>query len=162
MIMMDTSELQEFLDKIDAGIPTLHEQMAEFLDDVGEKFLDLVQEQIEKADNVEGRTLLSSFEKGAANGIYELDEDGLTLTVSTKVKYADWVNSGHKQKPGRFVPGRWVGERFIYEPGSKTGMVLKASFVKGSGYFDKAVSALKKMFPQLRAEMVESIVMAYF
>ena len=160
--MIDTSELQAFLDKVDAGIPLLHDQLVDFMDDVGEQFLDLVQEQIETAKNVDTRTLLSSFEKGAANGIYELDEDGLTLTVSTKVKYADWVNSGHKQKPGRFVPGRWVGERFIYEPGSKTGMVLKASFVKGSGYFDKAVSALRKMFPKLRAEMVETIVTAYF
>ena len=55
-----------------------------------------------------------------------------------KVNYAAAVEYGHKQTPGRFVPGEWRGNRFIYNPNSKTGMVLKKSFVNGSHYMENA------------------------
>ena len=95
------------------------------------------------------RLLLSSFSKGSGNGIYELDMGGLTLTIGTNIEYAKWVNDGHGQQPGRFIPGVWSGSRFTYIPGAKTGMVLKASYVSGSHFFDKSVQALESMFPDM-------------
>lgn len=114
------------------------------------------------ADNVDTRLMYSSFSKGSGYGIYNLDMGGLTLTVGTHVKYAKWVNDGHRQQPGRFVPGVWSGGRFTYIPGAKTGMVLKASFVEGSHFFDNAVQALEKMFPERAKKAFDEFFQHYF
>lgn len=160
--MLDASQLEDFLSRVDMASSQFKPKMAEVLDRAGEEFLDIVQGAIELADNVDTRTLLSSFSKGAGNGIYELNEGGLTLTIGTNVQYAAWVNDGHKQKPGRFIPGHWSGERFIYEPGAREGMVLKASFVEGSHYFDYAVSVFRKMFPGMVQEMTAQLLNSIF
>ena len=55
-----------------------------------------------------------------------------------KVDYAAAVEFGHRQTPGRFVPGYWVGDKFIYQKGAKTGMVLKKSFIPGAHYMQRA------------------------
>lgn len=136
--------------------------MAETLDDAGEEFLKICQEAIMAAGNVDTRLLISSFNKGSGYGIYELDMGALTLTVGTRVEYAKWVNSGHRQQPGRFIPGVWNGDRFEYIPGAKTGMVLKASYVKGSRFFDKSVEVIRRMFPEMAEGRFEEYVRKYF
>ena len=160
--MVDTSELDSFVSRLDSAIPQIKPKLAKILDNAGERFLRLVQDQIEVAGNVDTRTLLSSFSKGAGNGIYRLNEGGLTLEIGTRVKYARWVNDGHRQRPGRFIPGVWSGERFIYTPGASTGMVLKASFVEGSHYFDHAEAAFEAMFPDLVREQTEALMHSIF
>lgn len=160
--MVDTSQLDSYVSRLEAAIPQIKPKLASVLDYAGQEFLDIVQEQIEAAGNVDTRTLLSSFSKGAGNGIYRLNEGGLTLEIGTRVQYARWVNDGHKQQPGRFIPGVWSGERFIYTPGATTGMVLKASFVEGSHYFDHAEAAFEAMFPNIVKENVENLLRRIF
>lgn len=160
--MVDTSELDSYVSRLEAAIPQIKPKLARTLDYAGQDFLDLVQQQIEAAGNVDTRTLLSSFSKGAGNGIYHLDEGGLTLEIGTRVEYARWVNDGHRQRPGRFIPGVWSGDRFIYTPGASTGMVLKASFVEGSHYFDHAEAAFEAMFPDLIREQVDTLLHSIF
>ena len=79
------------------------------------------------------RLLLASFEKGGQDGVWLLSDGDLSLEVGTNVKYAKWVNDGHKANPdgvaSRFIPGKWVGDRFIYDPNAKEGMVLKQQFI---------------------------------
>lgn len=160
--MIDVSELENFARQCDAASQELKPYAAKTLDEIGEEFLEIVQENIMAAGNVDTRLLISSFSKGSGNGIYELDMGNLTLTIGTHVEYAKWVNDGHKQQPGRFIPGVWSGSRFTYVPGAKTGMVLKASKVEGSKFFDKSVQVLENMFPELVDKAFEQFFRRYF
>ena len=70
------------------------------------------------------------------------------------MEYATWVNDGHKQIPGRFVPGSWAStNRFVYVPNYDEGMVLKKSWVEGKFFVEKGILSLSEV-----AE-IESIVM---
>ena len=31
------------------------------------------------------------------------------ITIKSPAYYAGWVNDGHSQQPGRFIPGSWKG-----------------------------------------------------
>lgn len=105
---------------------------------------------------------MGSFTKGGAGNIFQLDMGALTLTIGTDVYYAKWVNKGHGQQPGRFIPGVWEGSHFRYIPGAKTGMVLKASAVRGSHFFDKSVEVLERMFPEMAKSAFEQFFNRYF
>ena len=160
--MIDVSELENFARNCEAAAADLKPYAGKVLEEAGEEFLDIVQEYIENLGNVDTGKLLASFKKGASGSIWELNIDGLTLTIGTNVKYAKWVNAGHRQKPGRFVPGYWEGSHFRYKPGAKTGMVLKASFVKGSHYFDRSVQVLERIFPEMADKAFEQFFRRYF
>ena len=144
--MIEISGLKEFEQKCNRASQDLKPFAGECLQEAGEECLDSVQDEIMAAGNLDTRLLLSSFSRGGADNVWELDFGGLTLTIGTRVKYAAYVNDGHRQQPGRFVPGVWSGDRFQYIPGARTGMVLKASFVPGSHYFDKACDAMTDLF----------------
>lgn len=160
--MIDVSQLEAFATQCEAAIADLKPYAGEVLKEAGEEFLDIVQEVIQSEGNVDMGKLLASFTKGGAGNIWELDLGGLVLTVGTNVEYAKWVNDGHKQTPGRFVPGFWEGDHFRYSPGASSGMVLKASFVMGSHYFDKSVQVFAKVFPEMATSAFEQFFRRYF
>lgn len=160
--MIDVSELENFAKNCEAAAADLKPYAGKILEEAGEEFLDIVQSYIESLGNVDTGKLLALFTKGASGNIWELNLDGLTLTIGTNVKYAKWVNDGHRQKPGRFIPGFWEGNHFRYSPGAKSGMVLKASFVAGSHYFDKSVQVLERMFPDMADKAFEQFFRRYF
>ena len=87
--------------------------------------------------------------------VWELSDGDLTLEVGTNVEYAGYVNDGHWTNPKgvqrRWVPGYWEGDRFIYDPSAKTGMLLKQHWVEGAHYFESALRIYEKMF-QTEAE----------
>ena len=74
--------------------------------------------------------------------------NGLTAIIEawTETEYAAAVNDGHDQQPGRFIPGAWNGNRFIYKPGAKTGMVLKKSHVDGIHFMENGLKAMVAMY----------------
>lgn len=161
--MTDYSELKQFAKQFEAASKAAKPFMATVLEDIGEEFLDIVQDEIMRAENVDTRVLLSSFLKGSSDNIFELDVGALTLTIGTTVEYAHYVNRGHKQTPGRFIPGIWNGNGiFRYQPGAKTGMVLKAKKVKGSRYFDKSVRMLKKIINVRTEKLFDDFFNKYF
>ena len=160
--MIDVSELENFAKNCEAAAVDLKSYAGKILEEAGEEFLDIVQSYIESLGNVDTGKLLALFTKGASGNIWELNLGGLTLTIGTNVKYAKWVNDGHRQKPGRFIPGFWEGNHFRYSPGAKSGMVLKASFVAGSHYFDKSVQVLERMFPDMADKAFEQFFRRYF
>lgn len=160
--MIDVSQLDDFARKCEAMKADLKPYAAKTMDEIGEEFLDIVQEEIMAADNVDIGVLLASFFKGVPGNVYQLDAGGLTLTIGTNVRYAKWVNKGHPQRPGRFIPGVWEGKHFRYIPGAKTGMVLRARFVKGSFFFDKAVKVLDQIFPERVDDAFERFFRRYF
>lgn len=160
--MIDVSQLEKFARQCEAAATNLKPYAGQFLDDVGEEFLDIVQAEIQRSNNIDTGAMLASFTRGGTNNVYQLDTGALTLTVGTNVYYAKWVNEGHRQQPGRFVPGVWSGSHFRYVPGASTGMVLKASFVRGSNFFDKAQEVLKRMFPEMTERAFEQYFRRYF
>lgn len=160
--MIDVSELERFARACEAAKADLKPYAGKVLEEAGEEFLDIVQSAIEGAGNVDTRKLLGSFTKGGDGNIWKLDTGGLILTIGTSVEYAKWVNDGHRQQPGRFIPGFWERNHFRYSPGAKTGMVLKASFVAGSHYFDKSIQVLKTIFPQMADRAFEQFFKRYF
>lgn len=76
---------------------------------------------------------------GGANGIS-------TITGESNTHYAKWVNEGHPQEPGRFIPGYWSGNEFKYTPGAKEGMVLKEPYVEGYHFMENGLEKTVAMY----------------
>ncbi|KAA6450349.1 HK97 gp10 family phage protein [Bacillus swezeyi] len=135
--------LDEFIQALDEAIDGgLQNQYQLWLEAMGFEFL----------DTVETRRLLNSFQKGDADNIFSTSAGNLTLDVGTNLEYASFVNDGHftidpsKNQDRRWVPGRWIGDRFQYDPNAETGMLLKFQWVDGSGYWDSALAIFERMF----------------
>ncbi|MBX0319754.1 HK97 gp10 family phage protein [Shouchella clausii] len=116
------------------------------------QFLDEVQNEIIRTKTVDTRRLLNSFGRGDSDNVWQISKGGLSLEVGTNVDYASFVNDGHftvdpnSGKDRRWVPGRWSNNRFVYDPSSKEGMLLKIKWVDGTGYWDNAQTIFQKMF----------------
>lgn len=53
------------------------------------------------------------------------------IEIFNTVYYASYIEYGHKQQVGRFVPGVISNGKFTYVKGAKSGIVLKKPFVNG-------------------------------
>ena len=58
--------------------------------------------------------------------------------------------------------GEWQGESFIYQPGAKTGMLLKQKWIEGSHYFDDAIRLMERMAPQFMERKMEQWLGQFF
>lgn len=137
-----------------------------FMQGLGTEFLRVVEDEIIRRKVMDTRLLLASFHEGGDGNVWEIGDDGLSLEVGTNVEYAAYVNDGHWTNPKgverRFVPGRWEGDRFIYDPSANTGMVLKQKWVEGAHYFDSAVRIFEKMFPDILEAKLQDWINSYF
>ena len=106
------------------------------------------------------------FEKGNDANVWELADGGLTLEVGTNLSYAGYVNDGHwtntKGVARRWVPGYWEGDRFIYDPGAETGMLLKQHWVEGKHYFESALRIFEKIFQASAEAKLQEWIDKYF
>ncbi|MCD8216693.1 MAG: HK97 gp10 family phage protein [Clostridiales bacterium] len=161
-INIDTSEMRQFFEKLGGAKEDFQKEMQQWLEALGNDFLTTVQEEIIRRQVMDTRLLLVSFQKGAEGNVWSMTDGGLTLEVGTNVKYADWVENGHRQQPGRFVPGHWSGDRFIYTPGASEGMVLKSSWVEGKHYFESAVRIIEVMMPDYMEAKMNQWLAKYF
>lgn len=144
---------KDFFDKLKrAGEGQLEKEIPIWLDALGIELIDLIQKEVISLQVVDTRKLLQSFAKGSEGNVWRYSDGGLTLEVGTALHYARYVNNGHWLNPKgvseRFVPGEWNGDRFVYIPGAKTGMVLKQKYVDPRPYWDNAMGAFKEIFPQ--------------
>lgn len=166
-ISIDAEEFKQFVNRLDqAGKESFKKELVRFLEGIGEEFLRIVQDEIIRVESVDKRQLLNSFHKSSADGTYQLTEGSLTIEVGTNVTYASYVNDGHWTNPQgvavRWVPGVWSGDRFIYQPGAKTGMLLKQRWVEGSHYFDSAIRIMERMLPRLMERKMRQWLQRYF
>ena len=53
------------------------------------------------------------------------------IQIFNTLYYASYIEDGHKQRVGRFVPGVIDANGFHYVKGAKTGIVLKRPFING-------------------------------
>lgn len=150
-VEVDISGLEELTKNIHSAKADLNRELALFLDAAGNDMLRVIQDEIIRLEVVDTRLLLKSFTKGSADNLYKLNSGNLTLEIGTNVEYASYVNDGHWTNPKgvsqRFVPGYWQGDRFIYQSGASTGMLLKQKYVEGKHYMEHSVEIIEKMFP---------------
>lgn len=140
-----TRGFREFSAKLNRMANGLDQNVALWLEASGFQFLEEVQNQIISLAVVDTRLLLNSFTKGDGENVWRSSDGGLTLDVGTSVSYAKVVNDGHQQVR-RFVPGRWEGHNFEYDPQAPTGMMLTAKFIEGRPYWDNAIAIYERMF----------------
>ena len=174
---IDTSDAGRFFDALEAAAKGgFRKELELFLEGLGNEFLRIVEDEIIRRKVLDTRLLLASFHKGDGNNLWELTEGNLTLEVGSTLEYAGYVNDGHwtvnpnnpksfSLKDGttaRFVPGYWQGDRFVYEKGTKGGMVLKQRFVDGKPYFDSAIRILDKMLPSYLDNKLQEWIDNYF
>ncbi|PDY50282.1 MULTISPECIES: HK97 gp10 family phage protein [Bacillus cereus group] len=140
-----TRGFREFSAKLNRMANGLDQNVALWLEASGFQFLEEVQNQIISLAVVDTRLLLNSFTKGDGENVWRSSNGGLTLDVGTSVSYAKVVNDGHQQVR-RFVPGRWEGHNFEYDPHAPNGMMLTAKFIEGRPYWDNAIAIYERMF----------------
>ena len=167
-VSIDTTELRRFIERLNqAGRgKEFEKELSRFLDAIAVVFLSYVQDFIIQAGSVDTRLLLNSFQKSGEGNVFIAQEGGLQIEVGTNVEYASFVNDGHWLNPRgvdmRWVPGEWQGERFIYQPGAKTGMLLKQKWIEGSHYFDDAIRLMERMAPQFMERKIEQWLGQFF
>lgn len=166
-VVCDFSEFKAFLEKIErAGKGEFRKEFELFLEGIGNEFLRILEDEIIRRQVTDTRLLLASFHKGDANNVWEIKEGGLALEVGTNVEYAKYVEDGHWTNPKgvdrRFVPGYWEGDRFIYDPSAKTGMVLKQHWVEGKHYFQSALRILDAIYPEMLEKKLQEWIDSYF
>ena len=88
---------------------------------------------------------LKAFWQTEENYAYTVERKvgGYEVTLYNRAVYATWVNDGHRQRPGRFIPGYWEGSRFRYDPTSNDGMILKKSWVFGRYFVERSIIQAK-------------------
>jgi hypothetical protein len=107
---VDVRGLDAFIKKLKkATSGELKEKYNIWLEAMGLKFLDVVQDEIIRLGVVDTRRLLNSFDKGDSGCIFSITNNGLALKVGTNVVYAGWVNDGHKLRGG----GWWEGYHYF-------------------------------------------------
>ncbi len=166
-VEFDMSDLKDFFSRFEkAGNGDFKKELRLFLEGLGDEFLRILQDEIIRRKVMDTRQLLASFGKYSENNVWKLEEDNLTLEIGTSVNYAGYVNDGHwtnsKGIKKRFVPGYWSGDRFIYDPSAKGGMVLKQKWVEGSHYWESAIRIIERMYPRLLEAKIQQWIDSYF
>ena len=167
VVTFDMSEYREFFRRMErAARGDFRAEFELYIEAVGSEFLRILQDEIVRRKVIDTRLLLASFERGGDGNVWSLSDGGLTLEVGTNLEYAAFVNDGHWLNPRgvdmRWVPGEWQGERFIYQPGAKTGMLLKQKWIEGSHYFDDAIRLMERMAPQFMERKIEQWLGQFF
>lgn len=86
---------------------------------------------------------LSPVDEGVLHKWFIAEQSDSRAVIKSPAHYVGWVNDGHPQRPGRFVPGVWNGGKFRYKSGAKTGMVLKKSYVPGQKFVERAIKQVE-------------------
>jgi hypothetical protein len=159
-VKLDVSRCRAFFETVGrAAKGDFRRDMELFLEGIGFEFLRIVEDEIIRRKALDTRLLLHSFDKGSEGNVWEIKDGGLALEVGSSVKYAGYVNDGHWTNPKgvavRWVPGRWEGDRFIYDADAKTGMALKQRWVEGAHFWESALRILDKIFPKLLDEKLQ-------
>lgn len=166
-VEIDMSDFKKFFGSVErAAKGDFRKEFENFLEAVGNEFLRVLQDEIIRRNVLDTRLLLASFEKGSTGNVWSIEEGGLTLEVGTNVSYASYVNDGHwtntKGVARRWVPGYWSGDRFIYDPSAKTGMLLKQKWVEGAHYWESALRIIERIYPEALERKLQEWLDSYF
>ena len=133
----DLSEFEEFANKLES-LNGFEEHMKKAAKDISKVLL----KRIKSHTPILDYDLINAWDDNKF--LVTETKQGYEVLLVNKMEYATWVNDGHKQRPGRFVPGIWLGvKRFVYIKGYPRGMVLKEPWVKGRFFVEKGIVSLK-------------------
>lgn len=59
------------------------------------------------------------------------------------------LNMDTGRSRGRFIPGYWESDRFVYDPDAEGGMVLKQNWVKGRYMLTISTQELEQQAPKI-------------
>jgi len=115
------------------------------LRDLGELTKESIREgmKLTAQDLIRNLQIRSPVDYGLLRQWAVTEQSDTEITIQSPARYAGWVNYGHPQQPGRFIPGKWNGSHFRYSPDAKTGMVLKKSYVPGKHFVETSMDATK-------------------
>lgn len=68
------------------------------------------------------------------------------ISLINAQEYASFVEDGHMQH-ARWVPGRWDGDVFRYDPGAKTGMKLTTKWIPGQHMARISINKIEAELP---------------
>jgi len=71
---------------------------------------------------------------------------GYEIDIINPIEYASYLEYGHWQRR-RWVPGVWVGGKFVYDPDAKTGMLLTDKYVKGFYMLRLSMEQIEREMP---------------
>ena len=113
------------------------------LRDLGELTKESIREgmKLTAQDLIRNLQIRSPVDYGLLRQWAVTEQSDTEITIQSPARYAGWVNYGHSQQPGRFIPGKWNGSHFRYSPDAKTGMVLKKSYVPGKHFVEASLDA---------------------
>lgn len=81
------------------------------------------------------------------SGIARRGNDVMINIVNPKL-YASFVENGHWQQPGRFIPGSFLGDKFEYIPGYPFGMTLSNPWVEGVYMLTISLAEIERQMPK--------------
>lgn len=165
LVEIDMGNLKDFVKRMEsAANGGFREELELLLDGLGDEYLRVLQDEIIRLKVVDTRELLNSFHKFDSKGGGGWNSGTeLTIEVGSNLVYAQWVNDGHHQQPGRFIPGEWNGSRFEYKPGASTGMVLKRDWVEGKHFIETSLAIMeRKLGPAIFEKKVQEWLDSYF
>lgn len=109
-----------------------------------------LQEYLDDLTPVNEGRLKQSMSMGGGDNVFDIAVGNTSYVFTgTNVEYAEYVNDGHEQQKGRFVPGEWRSGTFHYIPGHNKGMVLTGKVIPGARMFDKAMDYIEDDIPQI-------------
>lgn len=148
----DFSEGIEFFENFSKNAYNFKNELNVWLKAWCNKFLDDVHQQIINRNIIDTGALGESFIKGEKDNIWIESDAGLTIEVGSENPYAAAVNNGHKTCPDgvseRWVPGKWSGNKFIYDPSAKTGMLVKQQWIDAQPFFTAVERYASKEFTE--------------
>lgn len=142
-VSFDYSQIEAYLHKFEELRPRVEQVINNVLNEWGIIFLNKVTDNIIECKSVVTSNMIASFTFGDTNSIWEVDKN--SITVGSKVRYAYLVENGHwnmgEDVTHRFVPGYWksgdTGDKFVYDPTAKGGMMLKRQYIEGKKFLLK-------------------------
>jgi hypothetical protein len=166
-VTVDVSQMEQFFASLDAaGKGDFRKEVVKFMEALAEEFLRIVEDEIIRRNAMDTRLLLNSFHKNSPGNVWIISSGGTTLEVGTNVEYAAYVNDGHWTNPKgvnqRWVPGSWSGDRFVYDPEAKTGMLLKQKWVEGKHYWEGSIRIIEQLIPKFLEAKMDSWLAGYF
>lgn len=70
----------------------------------------------------------------------------LAITLYNPLEYASYKEYGHRMTK-HWVPGEWKGNRFIYNPDSEKGMMVKAQWIEGKFMATISLKEIQELIP---------------
>lgn len=164
-VSFDYSQIEAYLHKFEELRPRVEQVINNVLNEWGIIFLNKVTDNIIECKSVVTSNMIASFTFGDTNSIWEVDKN--SITVGSKVRYAYLVENGHwnmgENVTHRFIPGYWksgdTGDKFVYDPTAKGGMMLKLQYIEGKKFFAKALLEMEgqigEIFDSYMAELLD-------